>query len=486
MKCSVPLGPPRLSQQDIKRMRIGLVLGGGGAKGAYQIGVWRALGEYGVSHFSAITATSVGGLNGLLMITTTRDDAKAIWMSLANFKKELNPSKMTMVLWGALGAMATVPWALLIGSFILRHHLFSLPLYDGHMPYSEAFVGLILGGAIWASCGIVCRTWSHIFPYLTTPFILIGGIAFILSVCCGCSIIIFSLSDTRFFRSSGTVVIPLNVAVFVISVLLISFFWAKYVLWADTLHRKCVSRGLLDRAALEKLISQTVDSLGTLSARVDTTLHVTVAQEACLHDPEEFHSAWSSHRGGRGTWSDQWFPNYVDVLSLSLEDRKTAFLNTSALPFAFKNVFTATTSHVDGGILDNLPLAPMLAQNELDLIIVVSLSPYVAAPTRDLAKRLDQNWTLHLKGKYLADPTRSGNVEYSLYKSLVDSTRPSRNLESTKLIFISPKLHLATINLPFFRFLTGTMNFEASVFRLWMRNGYVDAKRTLSNFIDRV
>ncbi len=41
----------------------GVVLEGGGAKGAYQIGVWKALLEYGVK-IKAVAGVSVGALNG--------------------------------------------------------------------------------------------------------------------------------------------------------------------------------------------------------------------------------------------------------------------------------------------------------------------------------------------------------------------------------------------------------------------------------------
>lgn len=41
----------------------GLVLDGGGARGAYQIGAWKALREAGVK-IEAVAGTSVGALNG--------------------------------------------------------------------------------------------------------------------------------------------------------------------------------------------------------------------------------------------------------------------------------------------------------------------------------------------------------------------------------------------------------------------------------------
>ena len=44
----------------------GIVLDGGGARGAYQIGAWKALKEAGVK-INAVAGTSVGALNGALI-----------------------------------------------------------------------------------------------------------------------------------------------------------------------------------------------------------------------------------------------------------------------------------------------------------------------------------------------------------------------------------------------------------------------------------
>lgn len=44
-----------------------LALEGGGAKGAYQIGAWKALREAGVK-IDAVAGTSVGALNGSLIV----------------------------------------------------------------------------------------------------------------------------------------------------------------------------------------------------------------------------------------------------------------------------------------------------------------------------------------------------------------------------------------------------------------------------------
>ena len=56
----------------------GIVLEGGGAKGAYQIGAWKALREAGVK-IKGIAGTSVGALNGALMCMGDLELAEKVW-----------------------------------------------------------------------------------------------------------------------------------------------------------------------------------------------------------------------------------------------------------------------------------------------------------------------------------------------------------------------------------------------------------------------
>jgi NTE family protein len=63
----------------------GLVLGGGGARGAYQIGVWQALKELDIS-IELITGTSVGALNGALILQGEFEAAKTMWEEIETRK----------------------------------------------------------------------------------------------------------------------------------------------------------------------------------------------------------------------------------------------------------------------------------------------------------------------------------------------------------------------------------------------------------------
>lgn len=59
----------------------GLVLDGGGARGAYQIGAWKALVEAGVK-INAVAGTSVGALNGALICMGDFKKAENIWSQM--------------------------------------------------------------------------------------------------------------------------------------------------------------------------------------------------------------------------------------------------------------------------------------------------------------------------------------------------------------------------------------------------------------------
>ncbi len=60
----------------------GLVLEGGGAKGSYQIGAWRALREAGIS-IKGIAGASVGALNGAMICMDEPEKAEYIWENIS-------------------------------------------------------------------------------------------------------------------------------------------------------------------------------------------------------------------------------------------------------------------------------------------------------------------------------------------------------------------------------------------------------------------
>lgn len=70
-----------------KKESYGLVFAGGGGKGAYEIGVWKALAERKDISIGAVSGTSVGALNAALYACQAYDKAENIW-------ENINPQKI--------------------------------------------------------------------------------------------------------------------------------------------------------------------------------------------------------------------------------------------------------------------------------------------------------------------------------------------------------------------------------------------------------
>lgn len=62
-------------------MKTGLALGGGGSKGAFEIGAWNAFRELGIE-FDSIAGTSIGSINAAFMASDDYDGAMRMWQSL--------------------------------------------------------------------------------------------------------------------------------------------------------------------------------------------------------------------------------------------------------------------------------------------------------------------------------------------------------------------------------------------------------------------
>ncbi|MCI8516263.1 MAG: patatin-like phospholipase family protein [Hungatella sp.] len=75
---------------------IALVFAGGGGKGAYQVGVWKAMREFDMDNrITAVSGASVGGLNGILFAQGDYEAAERIWLSMSD-EKILTPGKKTL------------------------------------------------------------------------------------------------------------------------------------------------------------------------------------------------------------------------------------------------------------------------------------------------------------------------------------------------------------------------------------------------------
>jgi NTE family protein len=65
-------------------MKLGLVLAGGGGRGAYQVGAWRALREAGLdTQVQAVAGTSIGALHAALFMQGDLEVAEEVWARIS-------------------------------------------------------------------------------------------------------------------------------------------------------------------------------------------------------------------------------------------------------------------------------------------------------------------------------------------------------------------------------------------------------------------
>lgn len=80
----------------------GIVLEGGGAKGAYQVGAWRALVEAGIK-ISAVAGTSVGALNAAMICMGDLEKTEKLWETISYSKvMKVDDQIMSQVFQGRL------------------------------------------------------------------------------------------------------------------------------------------------------------------------------------------------------------------------------------------------------------------------------------------------------------------------------------------------------------------------------------------------
>ncbi len=79
-------------------MKRAIVLAGGGAKGSYELGFWKAIKELGID-FQIVTGSSVGALNGALMASGLFESGFEMWSSITTDDIiETKPTKISQII----------------------------------------------------------------------------------------------------------------------------------------------------------------------------------------------------------------------------------------------------------------------------------------------------------------------------------------------------------------------------------------------------
>jgi NTE family protein len=90
----------------MKAIKTALILGGGGSRGSYQVGVWKALRELGIE-IDMVAGTSIGAINGISIAMNNFEQAEELWRNtrvaeVFDIEKEKKPDQLSEIeeAWG--------------------------------------------------------------------------------------------------------------------------------------------------------------------------------------------------------------------------------------------------------------------------------------------------------------------------------------------------------------------------------------------------
>jgi|GEM_PF-3236820 len=519
-----------------KSDRVALVLMGGGAKGAYVLGVWKVLWKLKIRKFCAIAGTSVGALNALLIASGDPEFAENKWdevISAGVLEKGRNlfSGVFTIILAHLLIFLSFIMALILLFSAGIIFDLIQSAHYRGQAIFPNRILLLNCIGFGFFFCGLTARMDADFLNWLST-----GGYALPL---------FFNWPKLRIKLANWIFIVG---AMVLISNLLYTnsvaehlpwwTFWLLPLFWVLLVFLRYHGLRLLDktlrawplfeRKALDSLIAKLTDEKKIFSNCFGPVV-ATLARHSVYWDPYKVHplnqryhyypidetyhlmtydSAWRYAEP-----FGEWVPEYINLKETP--DPAWALRASSAIPFAFRAILrkreTPLSSkfdvYVDGGFVDNLPLLPAVEQKP-DYIIVIALNVNDTLDGEETIKRrLQETWRKSFFSRKenddIADQMRKEWIESlpvnyftegdELSRALAKNARsfwgkympmspgpfppiPPFGLDfgDSKVIFIRPST-ATSINLPILDMLTGTMRFDPTYKKKLVDLGEKDA-----------
>lgn len=342
-------------------------------------------------HFQAVAGTSVGALNVFIWSTGRVEQARELWKTLC-FKDVFDPGKPLLV-------------ALLYCGFLAFSHAYDrftrgqppLPITNRganralRVIFYELNCGPLLvmflagivaftrdrdwGGVVAFALGLLLPTQLFFIKVFTDKYDeFVGRVYVVFSGLClwvlASGVYWIGLFWPSFRSTSGFgLVTPLFV---IRSLGIASKFYGLYTLWALLLLTfKLASRfGAFSARPLRKHIAQFTEYDCTIPT------YATTAVLGEVFDPDSPVFVLVSENLHRFVGHEEFLPRYVRVDLQAPEARGQYVLASASLPFGIvPPVKTEAGLAVDGGVVDNTPLYPLINFERCDRILVVHLSP---------------------------------------------------------------------------------------------------------------
>ncbi|MFZ2109636.1 MAG: patatin-like phospholipase family protein [Roseiarcus sp.] len=409
--------------------RVGIVLAGGGGKGAYQIGCWKAIQRRGL-RIDAVAGTSVGALNAVMI--ARRDPAL---------------TEYTEYIWRHMSASR-------LGRLDVVRLLFSPWTYAS---YRQRYRG--------------DRLPPSVLPLTAAVLVVTVCVAWYLK----------SQIQWSFSEPSGHWISWIWVAV------LIVYLVRLLVVGAMAAGLIAMAPGVIDIGPTQRLVKEMVPP-GTFKAST-CKCFVTTAERKLLYDRDDPHhdrGPIHQRRAGRRfepriVYSPVYWPLDKAESDIGIVGTHLILAMSAALPILFEVFRIKNNWHFDGALADRLPIRPLLDYGCRRIFII-----HLDATGRDvldgrcfevltregLVAKLE--WQARLQ-RLARDYTAAQDAAVQR-SGLVALAQPSRPRDKTALaseiIHVVPSRDLGT-------FLTGTMNFTGRKARWLIELGDRDMTRIL-------
>lgn len=482
--------------------RIGLVLTGGGGKGAYEIGVWRGLVAKGITNFAAISGTSIGGLNGYLVARGNLDDAEELWRKLGNASPlKISVLRLVLGLLERIGiAIVFASTARVLGSLagvlglapIFVLYWFLISQFDNLRPARALFPMLGVGFVLLAKWVLRKTPRGRSVQFRGTPLSVRSYRRFLLFVFEPWTYWLFALAVAAglpLWMLWRDVVVQhrslewfwLLPVPFLIGLLTI---FLSVDLGISSISQIPLFKGDALERELDPLLRKDgrIDENGVFRLKIEPHLFAARLVEESISLPRLLDSVVPGH----STITTALGLEYVPLQDAEIDFAHKVLSATGAIAGLLPRVYgrqeltSYTVSglpdvfpdvYYDAGRIDNTPMAPLLDQALCDVLIVVLLDHNeIEDPLGYLRRHLDTvNYRVRQANPDIPDEVWDA-VSYK--RTLTPSGVSSDNLRDVQLVPIVPSKSLGG-------FLRGTLRFESSQIEKHMQLGYLDAKAAI-------
>ncbi|NLU91360.1 patatin-like phospholipase family protein [Chitinophaga sp. Ak27] len=480
----------------MKKKKRALVLAGGGAKGAYAFGCMQAFKEAGIE-FDVVAGTSVGALNAFLWSADAMEKGEDLWNNLSF--STIYPVKI-------LNSKFYPGFVIKIVSLLyVVFRLHWATVLRQEVPFRKVWIMVLSSLCALLPFLIMYAHFNDTFSHILMAI----GIGFVIPFLCVLDTFLLD-DDGKRGRGMGLYMSSILVVICCCYQQQILNIWPNHRLFTCMLYLAASMIGMAIFYGLTVLLKRVINAFwvegssilesGPLKAKLqeiiaESKLQVpiwaTVARNVSVYDPDK--PSWSvtvmaqnPPKRDYGIWnpivSQKWCPKYIKLNELDSEKAVSYCAASAAIPFGIVPSITIDkVEYVDGGIVDNCPVVPILRYEEVDEIFVVMLTVFECDTKAVTGCKITTDDSAYLSRLFdLSEyPVPKGNKRAhelpDMRANYPPTVLPLQSLHTdARFVLFYPKKHLGG-------WFSGTLKFSKKYSKETMKQGKKDAQEKLAD-----